>query len=174
MGITTIPAGKAVPEDIYAHVEVPQGSNVKYEIDEESGVLMVDRFVHTPMVYPMNYAYIPQTLANDGDAIDVLIPTPEPLIPGCVIRCRPVGVLIMEDESGMDEKIIAVPHHKVNPRYDEVQELSDLPKFLVEQVTYFFEHYKDMNPEKWVKVQGMEGKEKAFELINEGVARYSK
>lgn len=174
MGITTIPAGKAVPEDIYAHVEVPQGSNVKYEIDEDSGVLMVDRFVHTPMVYPMNYAYIPQTLANDGDPIDVLIPTPEPLIPGCVIRCRPVGVLIMEDESGMDEKIIAVPHHKVNPRYDEVQELSDLPKFLVEQVTYFFEHYKDMNPEKWVKVQGMEGKEKAFELINEGVARYSK
>jgi inorganic pyrophosphatase len=174
MGITTIPAGKAVPEDIYAHVEVPQGSNVKYEIDEDSGVLMVDRFVHTPMVYPMNYAYIPQTLANDGDPIDVLIPTPEPLIPGCVIRCRPVGVLIMEDESGMDEKIIAVPHHKVNPRYDEVQELSDLPKFLVEQVTYFFEHYKDMNPEKWVKVQGMEGKEKAMELINEGVARYSK
>lgn len=174
MGITTIPAGKAVPEDIYAHVEVPQGSNVKYEIDEDSGVLMVDRFVHTPMVYPMNYAYIPQTLANDGDPIDVLIPTPEPLIPGCVIRCRPVGVLIMEDESGMDEKIIAVPHHKVNPRYDEVQELSDLPKFLVEQVTYFFEHYKDMNPEKWVKVQGMEGKEKAFELINEGVARFQK
>jgi inorganic pyrophosphatase len=174
MGITTIPAGKAVPEDIYAHVEVPQGSNVKYEIDEDSGVLMVDRFVHTPMVYPMNYAYIPQTLANDGDPIDVLIPTPEPLIPGCVIRCRPVGVLIMEDESGMDEKIIAVPHHKVNPRYDEVQELSDLPKFLVEQVTYFFEHYKDMNPEKWVKVQGMEGKEKAMELINEGVARFSK
>jgi inorganic pyrophosphatase len=172
MGITTVPSGKSVPEDIFVHIEVPQGSNIKYEIDEESGVLMVDRFVHTPMMYPMNYGYIPNTLANDGDAVDVLIPTPEPLMPGCVIRCRPIGVLMMEDESGMDEKIIAVPHHKINPGYDAVESLEDLPKFSVDQVTYFFEHYKDMNPDKWVKVSGMEGKEKAHQLIMEGIERF--
>lgn len=160
-----------MPEDIFVHVEVPQGSNLKYEIDEDSGMLMVDRFVHAPMVYPMNYGYIPNTLGGDGDAIDVLVLTPEPVVPGCVIRSRPVGVLIMDDEKGTDEKIIAVPHTKINPMYDHVQSLEDLPELLLKQVTHFFERYKDLEEGKWVKIKGMEGKEKAHQLINEAVER---
>ncbi len=170
MGITHVPAGKNPPEDIFVHIEIPEGSNVKFEVGDE-GTIFVDRFVHTPMNYPANYGYIPNTLGNDGDPVDVLVITPEKLPVGVVINARPVGVILMEDEGGMDEKIIAVPTSKLSPMYDHVKEVTDLPKHLLDRMTHFFERYKDLEKGKWAKVQGTEGAEKAKSLILEGIER---
>ncbi|WP_257279847.1 MULTISPECIES: inorganic diphosphatase [unclassified Endozoicomonas] len=173
MSYANIPAGKSLPEDIYVAIEIPaNASPIKYEIDKDIDALMVDRFMATPMFYPANYGYIPQTLADDGDPLDVLVVTPYPVVPGSVIRCRAVGMLNMSDESGQDEKLIAVPHEKLSALYNNVQEYSDLPELLLKQIEHFFENYKDLEPGKWVKIEGWEGKEAAFEVIKKSAANY--
>ena len=155
MSINDIPAGKNLPDEINVIIEIPANSDpVKYEVDKDTGALMVDRFMATAMFYPCNYGYIPNTLSEDGDPLDVLVPTPYPLINGAVIKCRPVGVLKMEDESGIDAKLIAVPVDKLSVIYRDVNEATDLPALLLQQIEHFFEHYKDLEKGKWVKVQG--------------------
>ena len=155
MSINDIPAGKNIPDEINVIIEIPANSApVKYEVDKDTGALMVDRFMATAMFYPCNYGYIPNTLSEDGDPLDVLVPTPYSLINGAVIKCRPVGVLKMEDESGIDAKLIAVPVDKLSVIYRDVQQATDLPTLLLQQIEHFFEHYKDLEKGKWVKVQG--------------------
>jgi inorganic pyrophosphatase len=155
MSINDIPAGKILPDEINVIIEIPANSDpVKYEVDKDTGALMVDRFMATAMFYPCNYGYIPNTLSEDGDPLDVLVPTPYPLINGAVIKCRPVGVLKMEDESGIDAKLIAVPVDKLSVIYRDVKEATDLSPLLLQQIEHFFEHYKDLEKGKWVKVQG--------------------
>jgi len=155
MDISKIPAGKNAPEDINVVIEIPQhGDPIKYEVDKDSGAIFVDRFMHTAMHYPCNYGFIPNTLSEDGDPTDVLVVSNFALMPGCVVRCRPVGILNMEDEAGVDAKLIAVPVSKLNPSYDGIQEATDLPDFLLKQIQHFFEHYKDLESGKWVKVTG--------------------
>jgi len=150
----------------------PETSPVKYEFDKESGFLFVDRVVQTSMVYPCNYGFIPNTLANDGDPTDVLVLNNHPLIPGCVIKARPIGVLVMEDEAGMDEKILAVPVTKVNRYYDNIETLEDVPAIKLEKILHFFEKYKDLEKGKWVKIQGWEDKKKALEIIEQSIKNY--
>ncbi|WP_108124884.1 inorganic diphosphatase [Saccharospirillum mangrovi] len=175
MSYTQIPAGKDVPNDIYVAIEIPaNASPIKYEIDKDMDALMVDRFMATPMFYPANYGYVPNTLADDGDPVDVLVVTPYPVVPGSVIRARPIGVLEMTDEAGSDAKILAVPHSKLSALYDNVQEATDLPALLLEQIKHFFEHYKDLEKGKWVKVDGWADSAKAKAIINEAVAAYNK
>lgn len=158
MSYNQIPAGKDVPNDIYVVIEIPANhAPIKYEIDKDADALFVDRFVGTAMFYPANYGYIPNTLSEDGDPLDVLVVTPHPVVPGSVIRCRPVGKLKMEDESGIDAKLIAVPHDKLTPLYKHVKEYTDLPELLLKQIEHFFAHYKDLEPGKWVKITGWEG-----------------
>lgn len=155
MSINDIPPGKNAPEEINVIIEIPANSSpVKYEVDKDTGALMVDRFMATPMFYPCNYGYIPNTLSEDGDPLDVLVVTPYPLVNGSVIRCRPVGVLKMEDESGLDAKLMAVPVDKLSTIYQDVKEATDLPPLLLQQIQHFFENYKDLEKGKWVKVQG--------------------
>jgi len=155
MDISKIPAGANPPDEINVVIEVPQhGDPIKYELDKESGAIFVDRFMHTAMHYPCNYGFVPNTLSDDGDPVDVLVVSAFALIPGCVVPCRPVGVLQMEDEAGMDAKVLAVPASKLKPVYDHVQEPGDLPRFLIDQISHFFEHYKDLEGGKWVKVTG--------------------
>ncbi len=168
-----IPAGKNPPEDIYVIVEIPEKSAVKYELDKDSGLIFVDRFLFTPMYYPFNYGFIPNTLAKDGDPVDVLVISREPVVPGSVLRCRPIGVLIMEDEAGQDEKIIAVPVSKLDPSYEDIKSIDDLPKITREKIKHFFERYKDLEPGKWVKVIGWGSKEEACKLIEESIERYN-
>jgi inorganic pyrophosphatase len=166
MSYNQIPAGKDVPNDIYVVIEIPANhAPIKYEIDKDADALFVDRFVGTAMFYPANYGYIPNTLSEDGDALDVLVVTPYPVVPGAVIRCRPVGKLKMEDESGIDAKLIAVPHDKLTPLYKHVKEYTDLPELLLKQIEHFFAHYKDLEPGKWVKITGWEGSDVAKEEI---------
>lgn len=166
MNIDAISIGENPPEDFNMIVEVPIGGDpIKYEMDKASGAVFVDRFLHTPMRYPCNYGFIPHTLSDDGDPIDVLLLGSTTLIPGCVVRARPIGVLLMEDESGLDEKILAAPHHKLTPYYDDVKDYSDILPAQLARITHFFEHYKDLEPNKWVKVQGWEGADVARELI---------
>ncbi len=174
MNLEQIPAGKEVPDDINVIIEIPaQASPVKYELDKESGALVVDRFMATPMFYPANYGFVPHTLSEDGDPVDVLVVTPHPLLPGSVIRCRPVGMLKMTDESGVDAKIIAVPVDKLTPLYKDVHSTDDLPELLREQICHFFEHYKDLEKGKWVKVDGWTGVEEARAEIRSSQERYS-
>ncbi len=162
MSYAHIPAGKNPPDDVFVVIEIPAHySPIKYEIDKDADALMVDRFLGTAMFYPANYGYIPQTLSEDGDPLDVLVVTPHPVVPGSVIRARPVGKLVMEDESGIDAKLIAVPHDKLTPLYRHIQDVNDLPELLLAQIKHFFEHYKDLEPGKWVKVTGWEGRESA-------------
>ena len=166
MSYNQIPAGKDVPNDIYVVIEIPANhAPIKYEIDKDADALFVDRFVGTAMFYPANYGYIPNTLSEDGDALDVLVVTPYPVVPGAVIRCRPVGKLKMEDEAGMDAKLIAVPHDKLTPLYKHVKEYTDLAELLLKQIEHFFAHYKDLEPGKWVKITGWEGADVAKEEI---------
>lgn len=153
MDVSKIPAGKDAPKDINVVVEIPQGSQVKYEVDKDSGAIIVDRFLFTPMAYPATYGFIPNTLADDGDPADVLVLTPSDVVPGSVIRCRPIGVLFMEDESGVDEKILCVPHDKIFSGYSDIKEATQLPKITLDKIKHFFEHYKDLEPGKWVKVK---------------------
>lgn len=162
MSYNNIPPGKDAPNDIYVVIEIPANNDpIKYEIDKDSDALFVDRFMGTAMFYPANYGYIPNTLSEDGDPLDVLVVTPYPVVAGSVIRCRPVGKLTMEDESGIDAKLIAVPHDKLTPLYKHVKEYTDLPELLINQIRHFFESYKALEPGKWVKVTGWEGAEVA-------------
>lgn len=173
MNFDHIPAGKNPPEDIYVAIEIPANSSpVKYEIDKDMGALMVDRFMTAPMFYPANYGFIPHTLADDGDPLDVLVVTPYPVQPGAVIRCRPVGVLNMEDEAGGDAKLVAVPHDKLTKAYVDIKDVNDLPQLLRDQIQHFFENYKTLEPNKWVKVQGWDNADAARKAIEESVASY--
>ncbi|WP_299019301.1 inorganic diphosphatase [uncultured Photobacterium sp.] len=166
MSLNQVPAGKDIPEDIYVVIEIPANADpIKYEIDKDTGAVFVDRFMATPMFYPCNYGYVNHTLSLDGDPVDVLVPTPYPLQPGSVIRCRPVGVLKMSDESGEDAKVVAVPHSKLSKEYDHIQDIGDLPELLKAQITHFFERYKELEAGKWVKVDGWEDAAAAKEEI---------
>ncbi|MBL4786302.1 MAG: inorganic diphosphatase [Cohaesibacteraceae bacterium] len=165
MNLEAIPAGKNAPEDINVIIEVPRGSSVKYELDKESGAVFVDRFLFTPMAYPCDYGFVPNTLADDGDPIDVLVVGDAQLAPGVVIRARPVGVLVMEDDGGKDEKILAVPHSKMTSMYDHIKTHEDLPQILRDQIKHFFEHYKDLEPGKWVKIEDWDGPDRAMQMI---------
>jgi inorganic pyrophosphatase len=175
MRIDAVSIGKNPPEDVNVIVEVPVGGHpIKYEMDKEAGTLVVDRFLYTPMTYPGNYGFVPHTLSEDGDPIDVLIASTRPLVPGCVINVRPIGVLKMEDNSGKDEKIIAVPSPKLTQRYDKVKDYTDLPEITLKQIEHFFEHYKDLEPGKWVKIYGWGDYKEAGELILEAIERAKK
>ena len=167
MDILKIPAGINFPEDINVIIEVAVGSEpIKYEIDKNSGALFVDRYLFTPMTYPCNYGFVPHTLSDDGDPIDVLVATTRPIIPGAVINCRPIGVLLMTDEAGQDEKIIAVPTTKLSERYKNVLSYTDLPEITLKQIEHFFEHYKDLEPNKWVKIDSWKDAKEAKALLN--------
>ena len=172
MRIDAIPIGKDPPNDVNVIIEVPIGGEpIKYELDKAAGTLFVDRFLHTPMRYPGNYGFVPHTLSEDGDPIDVLVANTRPIVPGAVIRVRPVGVMKMEDDGGGDEKIIAVPVPKLTLRYQHVHEYTDLPKITIEQIQHFFEHYKDLEPGKWVKFIGWGSAAEARRLITEAIER---
>ncbi|MBO6633071.1 inorganic diphosphatase [Parvibaculum sp.] len=166
MRIDAIPAGKNPPHDVNVIVEVPHGGHpVKYEMDKASGAMFVDRFMHTAMQYPANYGFIPHTLSDDGDPVDVLVVSRIPVVPGAVIRSRPIGVLMMHDEAGGDEKLLAVPVEKLNPYYKNVQNYTDMPEILIQRITHFFQHYKDLEEGKWVKVDGWKDADFAREII---------
>ncbi|AJD49191.1 inorganic diphosphatase [Isoalcanivorax pacificus W11-5] len=173
MDFAKIPAGKDVPNDLYVVIEIPANANpIKYEVDKDTNAIFVDRFMATPMFYPANYGYIPNTLSEDGDPLDVLVVTPYPVIPGSVIRCRPVGMLNMSDESGKDTKLIAVPHDKLSALYKDVQEHTDLPALLIQQIEHFFENYKDLEPGKWVKVDGWDNADAARKEVLKSIEAY--
>ncbi|MFW7268296.1 inorganic diphosphatase [Gluconacetobacter sp. Hr-1-5] len=174
MDVSKISPGKDVPFDINVVIEIPQGSSVKYEIDKDSGAIVVDRILFTPMAYPAAYGFIPGTLADDGDPADALVLIPAPVVPGAVIRARPIGMLRMEDESGQDEKIICVPHDKVHPQYSKVEKLEDLPEITLQAIEHFFTRYKDLEKGKWVKVTGWAGREEAGEIIKASLAAAQK
>ena len=166
MRIEAIPVGENPPHDVNVIVEVPHGGHpVKYEMDKASGTLFVDRFIHTAMQYPANYGFVPHTLSDDGDPVDVLVVSRIPVVPGAVVRVRPIGVLMMQDEAGQDEKILAVPVEKLNPYYKNVKSYTDLPDILIKRIAHFFEHYKDLEEGKWVKIEGWRGPEEAERLI---------
>ena len=172
MRIEAISLGIDPPREVNVIIEVPVGGEpIKYEMDKDAGTLVVDRFLYTAMRYPGNYGFIPHTLSNDGDPCDVLIANTRAIIPGAVMSVRPVGVLLMEDEAGGDEKIIAVPSTKLTQRYAGIKTTSDLPEITLQQIQHFFEHYKDLEPGKWVKVKRWGSPEDAYRLIEEGIAR---
>lgn len=172
MDIKKIPVGKNPPYEVNVIIEIPLGGNpVKYEMDKESGAMFVDRFLHTAMYYPCNYGFIPHTLSQDGDPVDAAVLAQVPVTPGVVIASRPIGVLIMEDEGGIDEKILCVPVDKLHPYYSNVGSYRDIRPILLEQIAHFFEHYKDLERGKWVKVQRWGEAEEAQALIREGIER---
>jgi inorganic pyrophosphatase len=168
-----VTSGKNVPSDINVVIEIPAYSSpVKYEIDKETGALTVDRFMGTSMQYPTNYGYIPQSLAGDGDPVDVLVITPDPVLSGSVVRCRPIGILRMTDEAGEDSKVLAVPVQKLTPSYNGVKSYKDIPADKLARITHFFKHYKDLEPGKWVIIQGWFGIDQAYEEILASIERY--
>lgn len=175
MDIAKLSVGPNPPWDVHAIIEIPQGSTepVKYEFDKASGALMVDRFLHTAMFYPANYGFIPHSLSDDGDPIDVLVVSRSPVVSGAVIRSRPIGALRLSDEKGLDEKIVAVPVDDLHPYYEKVASYRDLPPILCDQITHFFEHYKDLERGKWVAVSEWVDAEDAAQLIVEALDRYS-
>jgi inorganic pyrophosphatase len=173
MNLDRVTSGQDIPNDINVIIEIPAHSDpVKYEVDKDTGAMFVDRFMNTAMHYPCNYGYIPHTLSEDGDPVDVLVVTPVPLISGSVIRCRPIGMLRMTDESGPDAKLLAVPIDKLCTLYRQVQRAEDMPPLLIAQIAHFFEHYKDLEPNKWVKVEGWVGTDDAKAEIVAGIERY--
>ncbi|MDH5179331.1 MAG: inorganic diphosphatase [Gammaproteobacteria bacterium] len=173
MNLDRVGPGNSVPDDVNVIIEIPSHSDpVKYEVDKKTGAMFVDRFMNTAMHYPCNYGYIPKTLSEDGDPVDVLVITPIPLISGSVIRCRCVGVLNMTDEAGPDAKLLAVPIDKLCHMYRQVKSPGDLPEMLLSQITHFFEHYKDLEDGKWVKVEGWSGSKAAGEEIRSAIARF--
>lgn len=175
MDLKKIPVGDNPPHDINVIIEVPLGASpIKYEMDKDSGALFVDRFLHTAMYYPCNYGFIPHTLSEDGDPADVMVVGRRAVIPGCVLAARPVGVLVMEDDKGMDEKILAVPATRLHPFYTDVVNYTDLPKILTDQIYHFFQHYKDLEHGKWVNIVGWQDKDFAEKLILEAVERHKK
>jgi inorganic pyrophosphatase len=172
MRIDAISIGQNPPEDVNVIIEVPVGGQpIKYEMDKEAGTLVVDRFLHTPMTYPGNYGFVPHTLSEDGDPIDVLVCNTRPLLPGCVIKVRPIGVLMMEDNAGKDEKVIAVPVSALTKRYADVNNYTDLPEITLKQIQHFFEHYKDLEPGKWVRVEDWQDADTAKRHIVEAIER---
>ena len=166
--------GEKAPEEVNVVVEIPQGGSVKYELDKESGVLFVDRILYTSMVYPFNYGFIPGTLEEDGDPVDVLVLSYEPLLPGSVIRCKPIGVLLTRDEKGPDAKVVAVPSAKIDPRFAGVDDIGEVSEAVRRKIEHFFEHYKELEPGKWVKVEGWRGSEEARKRIREAIERFQK
>jgi len=173
VGLDRVPSGKDLPNDFNVVIEISMHSEpIKYEVDKESGAIFVDRFMSTAMHYPCNYGYIPHTIAGDGDPVDVLVLTQFALPPGVVVRCRPIGMLKMTDEAGEDAKLLAVPVDKLTPMYRDVDGPRDLPQIVLDQISHFFQHYKDLEPGKFVKVQGWLGKEEAKKEIMDGVAAY--
>ncbi len=172
MRIDAISVGKNPPHDVNVVIEVPLGGEpIKYEMDKEAGTLVVDRFLYTPMFYPGNYGFIPHTLSGDGDPCDVLVANTRAIVPGAIISVRPVGVLVMQDDGGEDEKIIAVPSRKLTQRYNRVENYTDLPEITISQIQHFFEHYKDLEPGKWVKIVRWGDRAEAERLILEGMER---
>ena len=175
MNIDAIPVGPNPPWDVNVIIEIPQGGlPVKYEMDKASGALFVDRFLHTAMYYPGNYGFIPHTLSDDGDPCDVIVLNPTPVVPGCIIRSRPIGVLKMEDEAGMDGKVLAVPTDKILSIYTQWQKPEDMNPMRLKTIAHFFEHYKDLEPGKWVKILGWEGPQAAIQEVLDGIANYQK
>jgi inorganic pyrophosphatase len=172
MRLDAISIGKNPPHEVNVVIEVAIGGEpIKYEMDKEAGTLVVDRFLYTPMRYPGNYGFIPHTLSEDGDPCDVLVANTRPIIPGAIIAVRPIGVLMMQDEAGGDEKILAVPVPKLTKRYENVHNYTDMPQITLDQIQHFFEHYKDLEPGKWVKLTGWGDAEKARQLIVEAMDR---
>jgi inorganic pyrophosphatase len=173
MSLDLVPTGEDVPNDVNVIIEIPMNAEpVKYEVDKATGAIFVDRVLTTPMRYPCNYGYVPHTLSGDGDPVDVLVVMPLPLVPGCVIRCRAIGMLAMADEAGEDTKVIAVPVDKVFPAYRDVEGVDELPELTRERIAHFFEHYKDLEKGKWVKIEGWKDAEAARREILEGVKRF--
>lgn len=173
MSLNNVGPGKSLPDDVNVIIEIPRyGDPIKYEVDKETGAMFVDRFMSTAMHYPCNYGYIPQTLSDDGDPADVLVLAPFPLVTGSVVRVRPIGVLKMEDESGGDAKILAVPIQKLTKFYDNVESYEDVQQEMLDKISHFFEHYKDLEKGKWVKVEGWAGIEEARKEILESAERY--
>ncbi len=172
MDIARIPTGEKPPFDINAIIEIPQGgAPVKYELDKASGAMFVDRFLHTAMFYPANYGFIPHTLSEDGDPADILVVSQTAVVSGAVVRCRPIGALLMKDEKGLDEKIIAVPVDKLHPFYIGVRRYTDLPTILIEQIEHFFKHYKDLEKGKWAEVARWIGPDAAGDMIAAAIKR---
>ena len=175
MNLDRVDSGRNLATDFNVIIEIPMNADpIKYEIDKETGALFVDRFVSTAMHYPCNYGYVPRTLADDGDPVDVLVITPYALMPGVVVRCRPIGLLKMKDEAGGDTKLLAVPIDKLTPLYRSIETTRDLPEMTLSQITHFFAHYKDLEPGKWVKVDEWGTPEEAKREIRDGVSRYKK
>ncbi|MDO3381939.1 inorganic diphosphatase [Gilvimarinus algae] len=175
MSFDKVPSGKNLPDDMNVIIEIPMnGEPIKYEVDKDSDAVFVDRILGTSMHYPCNYGYVPHTLCGDGDPVDVLVLLNHALMPGSVIRCRPIGVLKMTDESGEDAKVLAVPVDKVTPLYTKVKSVDDVPEITLKSIEHFFERYKDLEAGKWVKVDGWEGVEAARKEITESVERYNK
>jgi inorganic pyrophosphatase len=173
MSLDKVSPGKNLPESFNVIIEISMNADpIKYEVDKESGAIFVDRFMGTSMHYPCNYGYIPKTIAGDGDPVDVLVMTPFPLIPGVVMRCRALGVLNMEDEGGEDAKLLAVPENKILPLYDHLKAVSDIHPMSLNAIQHFFEHYKDLEKGKWVKVQGWGDVSEAHQEIMTGIQRY--
>ena len=175
MSLDNVTPGKNVPEAFNVIIEIPMNADpIKYEVDKESGAIFVDRFMGTAMHYPTNYGYVPKTIAGDGDPVDVLVITPFPLIPGVVVPCRPIGILKMEDESGQDGKVLAVPTDKILPIYSHWRKPEDINPLRLKTIAHFFEHYKDLEAGKWVKIIGWEGVDAAKQEVLDGIAAYAK
>jgi inorganic pyrophosphatase len=175
MSLNLVDSGRDLANDVNVVIEIPMHADpIKYEVDKATGTLFVDRFVSTAMHYPCNYGYIPQTLSDDGDPVDVLVIAPFALMPGVVVRSRPIGILKMTDEAGGDTKLLAVPIDKLTPLYRHIETARDLPELTLSQITHFFQHYKDLEPGKWVKVEGWGSPEEARAEIRDGVRRYKK
>jgi len=173
MSLHNVTPGPRAPDEFNVIIEIPMNADpIKYEVDKETGAMFVDRFMSTAMHYPCNYGYIPQTLSDDGDPVDVLVITPFPLVPSIVVTCRPIGVLMMEDEAGGDAKLLAVPTNKILPMYSHWEKVEDVNPMRLKAIQHFFEHYKDLEPNKWVKVKGWEGPESAKKEITDGMANY--
>ena len=173
MDISKISAGEN-PDKVNAVIEIPYGSNIKYEIDKDSGAVVVDRILYSAMFYPSNYGFVPNTLADDGDPADILILNEYPLQAGSVIKCRLIGVLVMEDEAGMDEKLLAVPVSKIDPRFDEIKDINDIPQATLNKIKNFFETYKMLEPNKWVKVKDFKAKDEASQMLQKAIENYKK
>ncbi|MGB9707156.1 MAG: inorganic diphosphatase [Microgenomates group bacterium] len=171
MDIKKIPAGKNPPEEINVFIEIPQGSSIKYELDKETGVIFVDRFAYTAMFYPFNYGFIPNSYAEDGDPVDVLVISSYPVAPGVVIPARPIGLLEMEDEEGIDTKILAVPTKKVDPFLTKINDISDLDDLTKQKIQHFFNYYKELEPGKWVKTKNFLNKSQAYKVINKSLKK---
>lgn len=173
MALDQVPSGSDLPNEINVIIEIPKDADpVKYEVDKDTGAIFVDRVLTTPMRYPCNYGYVPHTLCGDGDPLDVLVVMPVPLIPGSVIRCRPVGLLKMTDEAGSDEKLIAVPISKVFPGYRDIATVRDLPELTLDRIAHFFAHYKDLEKGKWVKIEGWRDTAEAKQFVTDSIARF--